>query len=154
MLNAFYMTMIKLAGNEQVETEPELEATLYAGRHLDVQPSALLRLGKWPHCIFLSTEAMSSAWIRVWVDLASIRAFDAVANPDDQDRHARAAHSMHTGDGGTDTRYERPCCARPPSWPPASRRGGHDWALAHAMYLRGGIAACQGRLGSRHRAPD
>ena len=41
MLTAFYMTMIKLAGNEQPETEAELEAMLEQRLERQIQPATL-----------------------------------------------------------------------------------------------------------------
>ncbi len=141
MLSAFYMTLIKLAGNEQPETEPELEAVLDEGSrgsfnlrhsnafealiHLYLYRSdssrALIRLDTvWPQY-----EKSMLLRIRMTrIDLLEIRARCALAmaeKPGEPGVYLRRA-------GDDAVRLEKE---------------GHKWALAHALYIRAGIAACQ-----------
>ncbi len=141
MLNAFYMTMIKLAGNEQVATEPELELTLARStpRTFNLQHSAAFE--SLIH-ISLYRSDISSAWVRmgsIWpryehsmmlrirmtrIDMLELRARCTLAMAErtlDSEALLREAADLAT-------RLEKE---------------GHKWALAHALYVRAGIAACK-----------
>ena len=110
MLTAFYMTMIKLAGNEQPESEAELEAVLdrREARRFNLQHSnafeSLIHL-------YLYRSDFSSAWDRIEPIWPAVCKLDALANPDDADPPARDAGPQRLGDGGEGGRFG---CLSPP----------------------------------------
>jgi eukaryotic-like serine/threonine-protein kinase len=141
-LTAFYMTMITLSKNEQVETERELAAFVDRRdpRRFNLQHSSALE--SLIH-LYLYRGDVSNAWERlvaIWpaytrsmllrikmirIDLLELRGRTALAmaekaiDPSPFLRQAKAdALSLE--------------------------REGQTWALAHAHYLRAGTAACEG----------
>ena len=64
MLNAFYRTMIKLAGNEQPETEAELEAVLECGSKGGFNLQHSNAFESLIH-IYLYRSDITTAWARI-----------------------------------------------------------------------------------------
>jgi eukaryotic-like serine/threonine-protein kinase len=141
MLSSFYMTMIKLAGNQQPESEGELEAELEGS---EVESFNLRHSNAFEALIhlYLYRSDVSRALIRfetIWpryeksmllrirmtrIDLLEMRARCALAmaeKPGEPEAYLRQA-------ADDALRLEKE---------------GHKWASAHALYIRSGIAACR-----------
>ncbi len=141
-LTAFYMTMITLAKNEPIESERELEAFVDRRdkNRFNLQHSSALE--SLIH-LYLYRGDVSNAWARlsaIWpaysrsmllrikmirIDLLELRGRTALAMAEkavDQPPFLRQA----TDDARS------------------LEREGQPWALAHAHYLKAGIAACEG----------
>jgi eukaryotic-like serine/threonine-protein kinase len=142
VLTAFYMTMIKLAKNEQVESEKELEAFVDRRdlRRFNLQHSSAF--SSLIH-LYLYRGDVSHAWTRlgsIWpaycrsmllqvgmirIDMNELRGRSALAMAEravDPDVFLRQAKEN----------------AR------SLQRERQPWAHAHAHYLKAGIAACEG----------
>jgi hypothetical protein len=140
MLNAFYMTIIKLAGNEQPGTETELEAVLDRGSRgsFNLQHSAAFE--SLIHIHLYRSDA-SRAWIRiesVWPRYAqSLLLRIKMTRIDMLELRARCALAMAEKAGEPDVFLRQAA-------DDATRleKEGHKWAMAHALYIRSGIAAC------------
>ena len=141
MLSAFYQTMIKLAGNEQPENEAELEALLDCGskerfslQHSDAFESLI-------H-IYLYRSEITTAWARiesVWPLYAkSMLLRIRMTRIDLLDMRARCALALAERPGEPEVYLRRAADI-------AQRleKEGQSWALAHALYIRAGIAACK-----------
>ena len=141
-LTAFYMTMITLSKNEHIESERELEAIV---DHRDEGRFNLQHSSAFESLIYLYLYRgdVSNAWARmgaIWraysrsmllqvkmirIDLHELRGRTALAMAEkavDQADFLRQARD--------DAR--------------SLEREGQRWALAHAHYLRAGVAACEG----------
>jgi eukaryotic-like serine/threonine-protein kinase len=142
VLTAFYMTMITLAKNEQIETEKELEA--FVDRR-DLGRFSLQHSSAFESLIhlYLYRGDVSNAWARlgaIWpaysrsmllrvgmirIHMHELRGRSALAMAEravDPDIFLRQAK-----DDARSLERER-----------------QPWALAHAHYLKAGIAACEG----------
>jgi serine/threonine protein kinase len=142
VLTAFYMTMIKLAKNEQVESEKELEAFVDRRdlRRFNLQHSSALE--SLIH-LYLYRGDVSNAWARllaIWpaysrsmllsvrmirIHMHELRGRIALAMAE------RAVDpDVFLGQAKNDAR--------------SLERERQPWALAHGHYLKAGIAACEG----------
>jgi serine/threonine protein kinase len=142
MLSAFYRTMIKLAGNEPPETESELEAVLQGGtserfslQHSDAFESLI-------H-IYLYRSDVATAWARidsVWPLYArSMLLRIRMTRIDLLEMRARCALALAERPGERGGEYLR----RATDTAVRLEKEGQTWALAHALYIRAGIAACK-----------
>ncbi len=141
MLSAFYMTLIKLAGNEQPETETELEAVLEQGSSGSFNLSHSNAFEALIH-LYLYRSDVSRALIRfesVWPQyersmLLRIR----MTRIDLLEMRARCSLAMaeKPGEPGIYLRRAAEDAGRLES-------EGHKWCSAHALYIRAGVAACQ-----------
>ena len=141
-LTAFYMTMITLSKNEHIESERELEAIVDRrdeGR-FNLQHSSAFESLIYLYLYRGDVSNASGAHRRIWraysrsmllqvkmirIDLHELRGRTALAMAEkavDQSDFLRQARD--------DAR--------------SLEREGQRWALAHAHYLRAGIAACEG----------
>ncbi len=141
MLTAFYMTMIKLAGNEPIETESELEALVdrTQDRGFSLQHSSALQSLVQ---IYLYRGDINRAWARIaaaWpgytksmllriqmirIDMLEIRSRCALAMAEKTD-----SPEVFLRQARSDARR--------------LESEGQRWAVAHAHYLQAGIAACE-----------
>jgi hypothetical protein len=141
MLSAFYRTMIKLAGNENPESEAELESLLaespkerFSLQHANAVESLI-------H-IYLYRSDITSAWARmeaVWPRYAkSMLLRICMTRIDLLEMRARCALALAERPGDTQV-YLREAAGIAASL----EKEGHAWALAHSLYIRAGIAACK-----------
>ena len=141
MLSAFYMTLHKLAGNEQPENEPELEALLEDGmgetfnlRHSNAFES-LIHLYLYRSDVSRALARFETVWPQYEKSmLLRIR----MTRIDLLEMRARCALAMaeKPGDSGVHLRRAENDAVR-------LEREGQKWALAHALYICAGIAACK-----------
>ena len=140
MLSSFYMTLIKLAGNQQPESEGELEAVLEQSelesfnlRHSNAF-EALIHLYLYRSDVSRALIRFQSIWPRyeksmllrirmTRIDLLEMRARCALAMAEKPGEPG--AYLRQASDDATRLEKER-----------------HAWASAHALYIRSGIAAC------------
>jgi hypothetical protein len=141
MLSSFYMTLIKLAGNLQPETEIELETALEqsASGSFNLRHSnafeALIHLYLYRSDISRALVRFESVWPRYERSmLLRIR----MTRIDLLEMRARCSLAMaeKPGDPGAHLRQAAEDAAR-------LDKEGHQWASAHALYIRSGIAACK-----------
>jgi len=140
MLTSLYMTMIKLARNEQVESERELEVLLdrREPRRFNLQHSSAF--DSLIH-LYLYRGDIGNAWSRlgaVWPDYErSLLLQIQMLRIDMLELRARTALAMAEKalEPATYLRQAKLDARR-------LEREGQQWALAHAHYIRGGIAAC------------
>ena len=142
MLTTFYMTMIKLAGNEHVESEAELEATVDRRHEAQVQPPALLRVRITHPPLSLSRRHQPGVG-PLGRDLARVFPVDAAAHPDDPDRYARAALRVLRWPWPRRPIRRKSICARPGRTRDGSSERDKSGPVAHAHYVQAGIAACE-----------
>ena len=141
MLNAFYRTMIKLAGNEQPETEAELEAVLECGSKGGFNLQHSNAFESLFH-IYLYRSDITTAWDRfesVWpLYEKSMLLRIRMTRIDLLEMRARCALALAERPGQPDVYLRRAIDI-------AQRleKEGHTWAMAHALYIRAGIAACK-----------
>jgi len=140
MLTTYYMTMIKLAGNESLESETELEAAIdprHDGRFNLQHSSALESLIH----LYLYRGDISRAWTRlsaIWPEYShSMLLRIQMIRIHMLELRARAALSMaeKTDQAKVYLRQAKKDARR-------LEREGQKWARAHAHYVRAGIAAC------------
>ena len=143
MLTAFYMTMIKLAGNEPIDSETECRARgrRQSSRGKRFHSPAFVRV-RFAHASQSLSRRHHQCVGTDEPNLARIFAIAALADPDDPDPPAGAAARTAVA------MAEK--AARAGDLPPtgqagrtSTRREGLPWALAHAHYIRAGIAACE-----------
>ncbi len=141
MLSSFYMTLIKLAGNLQPETETELETALEqsASGSFNLRHSnafeALIHLYLYRSDVSRALVRFESVWPRYERSmLLRIR----MTRIDLLEMRARCSLAMaeKPGDSGAHLRQAAEDAAR-------LEKEGHQWASAHALYIRSGIAACK-----------
>jgi eukaryotic-like serine/threonine-protein kinase len=141
ILTTFYMTMIKLAGNETIETEHELEAVVDESRNRGFSLQHSSALQSLIH-IYLYRGDINRAWSRltaawpeynksmllriqmIMIDMLEIRSRCALAMAEKTD-----APEVYLRQVKSDVRR--------------LEGEGQRWALAHAHYLHAGIAACE-----------
>ena len=141
MLTTFYMTMIKLAGNESLETEAELEATVDRrhDRGFNLQHSSAFE--SLIH-LYLYRGDISRAWARlnaIWPEYSqSMLLRIQMIRIKMLELRARIALAMaeKVNDNEIYLRQAKSDARR-------LEREGQKWALAHAHYIRAGIAACK-----------
>ncbi len=140
MLRSFYMTLCKLAGNQQPETEGELEAALAEGdaRSLNLTQAnafeALVHLDLYRSDPSRALVRFESIWPRYEKSmLLRIK----MTRIDLLEMRARCALAMaeKPGDSGSFLKQAAAAAVR-------LEKEGHAWATAHALYIRSGIAAC------------
>jgi hypothetical protein len=140
MLTTFYMTMIKLAGNESRELEFELEAKIgrRGEKRFDLQHSSAL--DALAH-VYLYRGDVRQAWARlcaIWPEYSrSMLLRIQMIRISMLDLRARVAlsiaekindNAMYLRQAKRDARL--------------LKREGQGWAVAHAHYVRAGLAAC------------
>jgi len=141
MLTSLYMTMIKLANNEQLESERELQAFVDRRdqRRFNLQHSSAFE--SLIH-LYLYRGDIGNAWARlgaIWPDYKrSMLLGIQMIRIDMHELRARTALAMaeRTLDPVIFLRQAKDDARR-------LEREGQKWALAHAHYLRAGIAACE-----------
>jgi hypothetical protein len=141
MLSGFYMTLINLAGNQQPETESELEAVLdqsatgsFNLRHSNAF-EALIHLYLYRSDPARALIQFESVW--PWYEnsmLLQIR----MTRIDLLEMRARCTLAMAEKPGGPDA-YLREAA----DFARRLEQERHQWASAHALYIRSGIAACK-----------
>jgi hypothetical protein len=140
-LTTFYMTLIKLAKNEQVESERELTARVdrRADRRFSLQHSSAFE--SLIH-IYLYRGDISNAWTRlgsIWPDYSrSMLLRIQMIRIHMHELRGRTALAMaeRTLDPGIFIRQAKTDAQD-------LEREKQHWAMAHAHYLRSGIAACE-----------
>jgi hypothetical protein len=140
MLSTFYMTMIKLAGNEALDSEAELESTVdrRGDRRFNLQHSSALE--SLIH-LYLYRGDLSRAWARlsaIWPHYSQSMLFSIqMVRINMLELRARVALSI--AEKVSDNQIYLRCAKRD-----ARRLEGEaqQWARAHAHYIRAGIAAC------------
>jgi len=140
MLTTFYMTMIKLAGNESLEHETELEAAVDRrhDRRFGLQHSAALE--SLIH-LYLYRGDIGRAWIRlkaIWPEYSrSMLLRIQMIRIHMLELRARTALSLaeKTDQADVYLRQAKSDARR-------LEREGQKCALAHAHYIRAGVAAC------------
>ena len=140
-LTAFYMTMIKLANNEKIESERELDAFVDRrdDRRFSIQQSSAFE--SLIH-LYLYRGDISNAWARmgtIWPEYSrSLLLRIQMIRIHMHELRGRTALAM--AEKALDpTIYLRQALddAR------RLEKEGQQWALAHAHYLRAGVAACK-----------
>jgi serine/threonine protein kinase len=140
-LTAFYMTMIKLANNEKLESERELEAFVYRRdeRQFNVQQSSAFE--SLIH-LYLYRGDISNAWARmgaIWAEYSRslLLRIQTIRIPMHELR-GRTALAM--AEKALDpTIYLRQALEDAKQL----QKEGQQWALAHSHYLKAGVAACR-----------
>jgi hypothetical protein len=141
MLTTFYMTMIKLAANEPLESEPELELAIdrRQNRTFNLQHSSalesLIHLYLYRGDISRAFASLSAAWpaysrsMLLRIQMVRINMLEL---------RARVALSLaeKVNDNETYLRQAKSDARR-------LDRERQKWAFAHAHYVRAGIAACK-----------
>ncbi len=142
MLTSFYMTMIHLAGNQQIdsETERELEATVNRPNGSDFTFEQLSAFDSLTN-LNLYRGDIASAWVRmgrVWPEYRRSRLFRIqMIRISLLELRARTALAMAEKDAEPAAYIQQ--AAQDAE---ALDAEGLPWALAHASYIRAGIAAC------------
>jgi eukaryotic-like serine/threonine-protein kinase len=140
-LTTFYMTMIKLAKNEPIESERELTARV---NRRDARGFSLQHSSAFESLIhlYLYRGDISKAWVRlgaIWPEYSrSMLLRIQMIRIHMHELRGRTALAMaeRTLDPGIYIRQAKIDAHR-------LEREGREWALAHACYLRSGIAACE-----------
>jgi eukaryotic-like serine/threonine-protein kinase len=140
-LTTFYMTMIKLAKNEQIESERDLTARVDRrdGHQFSLQHSSAFE--SLIH-LYLYRGDISNAWVRlgaIWPEYSrSMLLRIQMIRIHMHELRGRTALAMaeRTLDPSLYIRQAKIDARQ-------LEREGQDWARAHAHYLRSGIAACE-----------
>jgi serine/threonine protein kinase len=140
-LTAFYMTIIKLAGNEIPADEADLEALL--GRRAD-RPFNLLHRSAFDALIHLDLYRgdVTRAWFRLeatWPEYSRSLLFRIqLIRIQMLEQRARTAVAM-----AEKSSQPRPFLVRARRDARRLEREGQAWAVAHAHFIRAAIAACE-----------